>query len=178
VLSLFSSSSLSSEVCTSPNNSGPPNPNPRLPHFSVVHHRRVPANLPQLSPAASNSIRTLQTFYNHLLDIRSRVFHGRRTTTRCTPPTVIMASTTVLLGYITDWKFLFASAVVYAISAVFQSIWFHPLSHVPGPKFAAATHWYHSYWHAIKKGHFVPYVLPDLHQKYGMYTDCSSAHDC
>lgn len=68
------------------------------------------------------------------------------------------------------WRVLGAILAVFVIKTIgrmIYNIWFHPLAHVPGPRLAAVTHWYHTYWHAVKKGHFVPYILPDLHKRYG-----------
>ncbi|KAI5788384.1 cytochrome P450 [Geopyxis carbonaria] len=75
-------------------------------------------------------------------------------------------------GYFTDWRVAAVVSLVVTTACIhidktIRRIWFHPLSHIPGPKLAASTHLYLKYWHAIKKGYFVPYVLPKLHEQYG-----------
>ena len=43
---------------------------------------------------------------------------------------------------------------------------FHPLARFPGPKLAAATWWYMTYYEVFKDGAFVDH-LEELHKKYG-----------
>jgi hypothetical protein len=59
---------------------------------------------------------------------------------------------------------LTVSAVVYI---VISSLVLHPLAKIPGPKYAAVTHYYQFYYDVIRRGRF-PWKLKLLHQKYGM----------
>jgi hypothetical protein len=48
----------------------------------------------------------------------------------------------------------------------FYRIYFHPLSKIPGPKLAAATHLYEFYYDIICGGKFL-FQIEKLHKKYG-----------
>ncbi|KAF8538331.1 cytochrome P450 [Trichophaea hybrida] len=56
--------------------------------------------------------------------------------------------------------------LIFCALVVIRRIWFHPLSHVPGPKLAAATHLYHAYYQVWRGGEFYQH-RPALHAKYG-----------
>lgn len=56
--------------------------------------------------------------------------------------------------------------VVWSASVAIYRFYFHPLSHVPGPKFAAVTRLYLFYYNVIKDGLFY-LELEGLHKKYG-----------
>ena len=49
-----------------------------------------------------------------------------------------------------------------------QRLFFHPLSHIPGPKLCAATSFYEFYWDSIRHGRLWA-QLPRLHEQYGTW---------
>lgn len=57
----------------------------------------------------------------------------------------------------------------YGICLVIYRLYFHPLSHFPGPKWAAATYWYESYFDMFSGPYTGRYVwkIEALHQQYG-----------
>ena len=57
---------------------------------------------------------------------------------------------------------------VYGIALVGHRVYFSPLSHIPGPKLAAATSWYEVYYDLVKGRQF-PWRIREMHAKYGMY---------
>ncbi|KAL4749035.1 hypothetical protein BDW72DRAFT_195277 [Aspergillus terricola var. indicus] len=59
----------------------------------------------------------------------------------------------------TGITFYYASLIIYRL-------YFHPLAGFPGPKLAAATHWYEFYYNAIQQGKYV-YKVDQMHEKYG-----------
>lgn len=57
--------------------------------------------------------------------------------------------------------------VVHRIYRVFYDLYLHPLAHIPGPKLAATTYLYQTYYSLIGGSRF--YVqIGKLHEKYGM----------
>ncbi|KAI5842353.1 cytochrome P450 [Tricharina praecox] len=76
-----------------------------------------------------------------------------------------MAALADLLRYIDLWVLLYTWAVVYGLIVV-RRVWFHPLSHVPGPPLAAATYMYFSWYQVLQDGAMWQ-QLPALHEKYG-----------
>lgn len=62
---------------------------------------------------------------------------------------------------ITSW-------VCYWLAVTIQRLWFHPLSKIPGPWFAAASYWYEFYQDVMLGGNYVK-DYPLLHAKYGEY---------
>ncbi|GIK06764.1 hypothetical protein Aspvir_002415 [Aspergillus viridinutans] len=56
--------------------------------------------------------------------------------------------------------------VVYWVIQGIYRLYFHPLSHIPGPKLAAITHGYEFYHNIIRGGIFI-WELERLHQVYG-----------
>lgn len=58
------------------------------------------------------------------------------------------------------------------VTVIVYRIWFHPLSHIPGPRLAAATHLYHAYYQVHQGGMFFK-KRPELMDKYGKF--CSEA---
>jgi hypothetical protein len=47
-----------------------------------------------------------------------------------------------------------------------RRLWFHPLSHIPGPKLAALTWWYEFYFDIIQPSRYV-FKIQELHEEYG-----------
>ncbi|KAI0315343.1 hypothetical protein OF83DRAFT_1022687, partial [Amylostereum chailletii] len=47
-----------------------------------------------------------------------------------------------------------------------KRLFFHPLSRFPGPKLAAATYWYTTYYDVWKDGSLVEHLV-ELHKRYG-----------
>jgi cytochrome P450 len=58
-------------------------------------------------------------------------------------------------------------AIYWVIQSTYR-LYFHPLSHIPGPKLAAITHGYEFYHNIIRGGLFI-WELERLHQVYGEY---------
>lgn len=56
--------------------------------------------------------------------------------------------------------------IAVGICLVVWRLYFHPLSGFPGPKLAAATYWYTTYYEVWKDGSMVEHI-GELHQKYG-----------
>ncbi|KAK0199458.1 cytochrome P450 [Desarmillaria ectypa] len=61
---------------------------------------------------------------------------------------------------------LFAVTVTWCIYRVLSRLVFHPLGGFPGPKIAALTSWYVTYWETIRNGMLVK-ELEHLHRIYG-----------
>lgn len=58
-------------------------------------------------------------------------------------------------------SFLLSVAALYIYRAFFDS-----LSHIPGPKLAAASLWYEFYYDVIKRGRYT-WEIGRMHEKYG-----------
>jgi hypothetical protein len=56
--------------------------------------------------------------------------------------------------------------IAYRIGLVIYRLYFHPLAHFPGPKFAAATTLYRAYWQVWQDGEHVA-QFTRLHEQYG-----------
>ncbi|KAE8143633.1 cytochrome P450 [Aspergillus pseudotamarii] len=52
-----------------------------------------------------------------------------------------------------------------AVGAI-RRLFFHPLSHIPGPRLAALTWWYEFYYDAVQPGQYV-FKIQELHKQYG-----------
>lgn len=64
--------------------------------------------------------------------------------------------------------------LIYVVGLYVYRTFFDPLSHIPGPKLAAATLWYEFYYDVIKKGRYT-WVIGEMHKKYGgSCSSCSS----
>ncbi|KAI1812199.1 putative cytochrome P450 [Poronia punctata] len=59
-----------------------------------------------------------------------------------------------------------AGGILYSAAQVIYRLYFHPLSHYPGPKLAAATWWYEAYYDAWLYGQFT-FQVQKLHEVYG-----------
>jgi hypothetical protein len=46
------------------------------------------------------------------------------------------------------------------------NLYFHPLAHIPGPKLAAATYLYQTYYSLVGGSHYY-IIIKQLHEKYG-----------
>ncbi|KAL8688307.1 MAG: hypothetical protein Q9218_005749 [Villophora microphyllina] len=57
-------------------------------------------------------------------------------------------------------------SVVYVVGLYFYRAYFDQLSHIPGPKLAAATLWYEFYYDVVKKGRYT-WEIAKMHEKYG-----------
>ncbi|KAL8939846.1 MAG: hypothetical protein Q9216_003134 [Gyalolechia sp. 2 TL-2023] len=55
---------------------------------------------------------------------------------------------------------------LYVVGLYIYRAFLDPLSHIPGPKLAAATLWYEFYYDVIKKGRYT-WEIAKMHQKYG-----------
>ncbi|RPA72765.1 cytochrome P450 [Ascobolus immersus RN42] len=60
-----------------------------------------------------------------------------------------------------------ATFALYRLAIIFYRIYLSPLAKIPGPKLAAATSLYQTYFDIIKNGTFVFHVPQKLHPKYG-----------
>lgn len=58
--------------------------------------------------------------------------------------------------------------IVYAISLVTYRLYFHPLAHFPGRKFAAATLWYELYYDVVQPGLYYREVSK-MHDEFGKH---------
>lgn len=59
-----------------------------------------------------------------------------------------------------------ALSFVYMITLGIYRVYFSPLSHIPGPKIAAATRWYELYYDSYKVGKYY-FEIEKMHEKYG-----------
>lgn len=64
------------------------------------------------------------------------------------------------------WMALLVAITLCGVSLAAYRLYFHPLSHIPGPKLAAATQWYEFYYDIVLKGQYMNQFLR-LHEKYG-----------
>lgn len=58
------------------------------------------------------------------------------------------------------------SYIIHGIGLVIYRLYFSPLAGFPGPKIAAATHWYEFYYNFWLQGKYI-YQIEKMHQKYG-----------
>ena len=56
--------------------------------------------------------------------------------------------------------------LLYALVRVIYNVYFHPLSHFPGPRGAASTRWWLAYME-LGRGISLSTLRKELHQKYG-----------
>ena len=61
---------------------------------------------------------------------------------------------------------LIATVVFYVLYKVVYRLFFHPLSNVPGPWYAAISTFYEFWWDAPKSGQYM-FRIEEMHKKYG-----------
>lgn len=66
--------------------------------------------------------------------------------------------------------------LVYRTIETVYSVYFGPLSKIPGPKLAAATYWYEIYHDAYKPGLYWQ-VVREMHKQYGITTTPSGGDE-
>ncbi|KAL5041487.1 hypothetical protein BDW71DRAFT_217824 [Aspergillus fruticulosus] len=54
----------------------------------------------------------------------------------------------------------------YLLGLVIYRLWLSPLANFPGPKLAAATLWYETYYDVFRWGHYT-FEIAEMHKKYG-----------
>lgn len=59
-----------------------------------------------------------------------------------------------------------AVLLTYWTGLVIYRLYLSPLAHLPGPRLAAATSWYHTYHDLVRGGQYV-FVIEEMHRKYG-----------
>ncbi|PMD48982.1 cytochrome P450 [Hyaloscypha variabilis F] len=57
-------------------------------------------------------------------------------------------------------------SLLFTVAGAIRRIYFHPLSHIPGPKLAALTWWYEFYYDIIQPSRYV-FQIQELHKEYG-----------
>ena len=63
--------------------------------------------------------------------------------------------------------FLAVAALAYTAVLAIYRIYFHPMSHIPGPKLAAITYWYQSYYDLWPHSGRFLWKTAELHEQYG-----------
>lgn len=63
------------------------------------------------------------------------------------------------------WVVITALGAYISIRTIYR-LYFHPLSHIPGPKLAACTHLYEFYYNVILSGKYL-FEMEKMHQQYG-----------
>lgn len=61
-----------------------------------------------------------------------------------------------------------ALVLAYFVARSTYRLFFHPLSNIPGPKFAAISYLPEFYYDVIRRGMYM-WEIERMHQKYGMY---------
>ena len=84
---------------------------------------------------------------------------------------IVMASLSTYLpaiSYGTAALGLMVSLALYAAALVIYRLFFSPLAGFPGPKMAAATGYYESYYDMILKGQYV-FQIKEMHKTHGQF---------
>jgi hypothetical protein len=63
-------------------------------------------------------------------------------------------------------ELLFSAFVLYIIGLYVYRVFFPRLSHIPGPKLAAASLWYEFYYDVVLRGRYT-FKIKELHEEYG-----------
>lgn len=61
---------------------------------------------------------------------------------------------------------IFCAWLIYSAYIVYYRLFLSPISHFPGPKFAAASFWYEFYYDIILGGKYI-WKIQELHEQYG-----------
>ena len=56
--------------------------------------------------------------------------------------------------------------LLYALWGALYRLYLSPIAGFPGPKLAALTYWYETYYDVVRKGKFV-FEIENMHRKYG-----------
>lgn len=83
----------------------------------------------------------------------------------------IIASPPSMIGGIEEkllsWPVLAAIPFLWIFLNGIYRLYFHPLAKFPGPKLAALTLWYETYYDVWQRGKYV-YKIEEMHKKYGI----------
>ena len=60
---------------------------------------------------------------------------------------------------------LVVASLLLALVGAIRRLYFHPLTHIPGPKLAALTWWYEFYFDVVRQGRYV-FHIQELHERY------------
>lgn len=71
---------------------------------------------------------------------------------------------------------VFVSWLVYWLGVFIYRIWFSPISHIPGPKLAAATFWYEFYYELWPHKFQYLWKIRELHEQYGPIVRINPIH--
>jgi hypothetical protein len=75
--------------------------------------------------------------------------------------------------YINLSKYTTVAAFIYAAWLIIYRLYLSPLAGFPGPKVAAATHYYEFYYNYWLQGKYI-YKIESLHKIYGVFQDALS----
>lgn len=65
-----------------------------------------------------------------------------------------------------SWQRILVAVIIYFLTVAIYRLYFHPLSHIPGPKLAALTRWYEAYYDVYQNGQYT-FKIKELHKEYG-----------
>jgi hypothetical protein len=65
-----------------------------------------------------------------------------------------------------SWTHLLTAAGVYSATVAFYRLFLHPLARFPGPRLAALTLWYETYYDVVQNGQYI-FRIVEMHKKYG-----------
>lgn len=75
---------------------------------------------------------------------------------------------------------LLSAAILCYVALIAHRLWVSPLAKFPGPRLAAATSWYETYYDVVKDGLFFR-KIQRLHRQYGTsvpsFPTCAQKHD-
>lgn len=89
---------------------------------------------------------------------------------KCNMEKDLSANITCLLNTVGFWGLLgglVGAMIVHSTFVIAYRLFFSPLAKFPGPKLAAATAWYETFFDLWNNN--FPDVLADMHAKYGMF---------
>ncbi|KAI9694165.1 MAG: hypothetical protein M1822_003436 [Bathelium mastoideum] len=75
------------------------------------------------------------------------------------------ASESNVISHAAIWRTVLLAWMIWTISRFIYRIFFHPLRHVPGPKLAALTFWYETYYEVVKPARYT-WKIGELHGQY------------